>query len=52
MRRTVLTGACLLVASGLASGATTFALYGTGFSSGGALLGTTGTSTDGNWTLE
>ncbi len=52
MRRTVLMGACLLIASGLASASNTFALNGTGFSSGGALLGTAGTSTDGNWTLE
>ena len=50
MRRTVLVGACLLIASGLASAATTFTLFGTGFTAGGALVAAGGT--DGNWILE
>lgn len=52
MRRTIFIGACLCMASGLVSASTSFTLYGTGFSSTGTLLGTTGTSQDGNWTLE
>jgi hypothetical protein len=44
----IATGACLLVATGLA-GAATFTLYGTGFSNTGTLL--SGGSKDGNWTL-